>query len=306
MFTYGNNMQNTLSQLVVFYHVVNLGSFTKAAKRLETSKAFISKQISQLEKSMHVKLLERNTRHLKATFAGEELFKHSRNIVLEYHSATQTLASLQETPAGLLRITAPPAYAAFKLAKQLPQFLKMYPEINLDLKLTGEKLNLLEQKIDVAIRLTHTPPLDRVAKLIGHYQLQVCASVDYIKQHAEIKFPQQLADHPCLVYATEEVSERWPFVIDDKHTDIYVKSRLACNTYETILQALLNNCGIARLPSYVIAEEVKKGNIKLLFNEYMPSNIPIYAIYAQGLQISPTVRAFVKFLLNDKTGEENN
>lgn len=296
-------MQNTLSQLVVFYHVVDLGSFTKAGVRLNASKAFISKQISELEKSMHVKLLERNTRQLKATFAGEELFKHSRNIVMEYHNATQTLASLQETPAGLLRITAPSAYATFKLARQLPRFLKMYPEISLDIKLTGEKLNLLEHKIDVAIRLTHTPPPDRVAKLIGHYQLQVCASVDYLKQHPEIKFPQQLAGHPCLVYSSEEVSERWPFIIDNKHTDIYVKSRLSCNTYEAILQALLSNTGIARLPSYVVADEVLKGNIKILFNEYMPPNIPVYAIYAQGTKIPPTVRAFVKFLLNNETNE---
>jgi len=212
---------------------------------------------------------------------------------------------MQEMPVGLLRITAPPAYAAHKLAKQLPHFLKMYPDINLDMKLTGEKLNLFENKIDVAIRLTYTPPLDKVAKLIGYYQLQVCASVNYLKQHAEIKLPHQLADHPCLVYSTEEVSERWPFVIDDKHVDIYVKSRLACNTYETILQSTLDNCGIARLPSYVISDEVKKERIKILFEEYVPPKIPIYVIYSQGLQIPSTVRAFVKFLIN-MANEENN
>jgi DNA-binding transcriptional LysR family regulator len=290
-------MPNTLSQLVIFYYVVDLGSFTKAAKYLNVSKGFVSKQISQLEQFLKATLIERNTRHLKATFVGEELFKHSRNIVLEHHTAMQTIASLQDKPSGLLRVTAPPAYAAHKLANHLPGFMKMYPDINLDLKLTGEKLNLVEQKIDVAIRLTHTPPLDKIAKLIGYYQLEVCASVNYLQQHAEIKFPKQLSDHPCLVYATEEVSECWPFVIDNKNADIYVKSRLACNTYEAILQAVLNDCGIARLPSYVIAEETKKGTIHRLFTEYLPPKIPIYAIYSKSSKMPPMVRVFINFLL---------
>jgi len=289
-------MQQTLTQIAIFYHVVDLMSFSKAAKRLGMSKGFVSKQISQLENDMRSKLLERNTRHLKLTFAGEELFKHSRNIILEYDHATQTLSSLQNNPAGLLRVTAPPAYAAHMLAKHLPNFLKKYPEIQLDLNLTGEQLNLLEFKIDVAIRLTHTPPADRIAKLLGHYQLQVCASSHYLKQYPNLKHPQQLVEHPCLVYSTEKVSERWPFIIDGERTHVYVKPRLACNTYESILQGVLNHCGIARLPSYVLVEELKKKNIQLLFNEYLPPVIPVYAIYAQNQKISPAVRVFIEFL----------
>jgi DNA-binding transcriptional LysR family regulator len=289
-------MQKDLAQIVIFYHVVDLMSFSKAASRLGMSKSFVSNQITQLEKTLSTKLLERNTRHVKLTFAGEELFKHSRNIVLEYQHATQTLSSLQNNPAGLLRVTAPPAYAAHVLAKQLPLFLKIYPEIQLDLILTGEQLNLLTHKIDVAIRLTHTPPLDRIAKLIGDYQLQVCASSTYLQTHGEIKNPYQLTEHACLVYSTEEVSERWPFIINNERVNIYVKPRLACNTYECVLQAVLQHCGIARLPSYVIAEELQKKNIQLLFNEYAPSLIPVYAIYASSQHISPAVRVFVEFL----------
>jgi LysR family transcriptional regulator for bpeEF and oprC len=289
-------MQQTLIQLATYYHVVDLMSFTKAAKCLGVSKGYISKQISQLESNMNTQLLERNTRHLKLTFAGEELFKHSRNIVLEYHNATQTLASLQENPAGLLRVTAPPAYAEHVLAKQLPKFLKSYPDIQLDLKLTGEQLNLFTHKIDVAIRQTYTPPGDRIAKLLGHFQFQVCASNNYLKKYPELKWPQQLIEHSCLVYSSDEVSEYWPFVIDNKQVHVNVKPRLACNTYESILHAVLNDCGIARLPSYVIAEELKKKNIQLLFNNYMQPIIPVYAIYAQNQQISPAVRAFVDFL----------
>jgi len=289
-------MQHTLTQLAIFYHVVDLMSYSKAAQHLKVSKAFISKQITQLESNMSTKLLERNTRHLKLTFAGEELFKHSRNIILEYDSATQTMASLQEKPTGLLRITAPPAYAANVLKKQLPYFLKKHPDIQIDLKITGKQLNLFTHKIDIAIRQTHTPPADRIAKLLTHYQFQICASTDYLKQHPDLKHPQQLTEHSCLIYSTDGVSHRWPFIINNEYSYIDVKPQFTCNTFQAILEATLNDCGIARLPSCAIAEDIQKNNLQLLFTKYTPPAIPIYAIYAQSQRTSPAILTFVEFL----------
>jgi len=293
-------MRHTLSQLFIFYHIVDLGSFTKAAKYLNVSKAFVSKQITHLEKTHGVSLLQRNARFLQPTLAGEALFQHSRKIVLEYQQAQFTLSAMQEKAAGLLRVSAPTAYAAHKLAHQLPKFLNTYPDVNLDLVLTGEKLNLLKEKIDVAIRLTHTPPEDSIAKLIGYYQLQICASKAFLQNHPALRRPQQLTDVPCFVYATLEESERWPFIIDGKHIDVFVKPRLSCNAYESILQAVLNGCGIARLPSYVIEQAVKQGDLVILYQAFMPPEIPIYAIYAQDLKISPRVSAFINFLLENR------
>lgn len=289
-------MQQNLTQIAIYYHVIDLMSFSKAAKRLGMSKGYVSKQITQLENCMKTTLLERNTRHIKLTFAGEELYKYSRNIVLEYHHATQRIASLQEKPTGLLRVTAPPAYAAYRLAKQLPQFLNKYPDIQLELILTAEQLNLVKNKVDVAIRQTHTPPVDRIAKLLDHNQFQICASPNYLKKIPKINHPQQLVECACLVYSTEECSQRWPFIIDNQLTYVYVIPRLACNSNDSILQAVLNNCGIARLPSYVIAEELNKKNIQVILNDFAPTMTPVYIIYAQSPKISPAVRVFIEFL----------
>jgi len=289
-------MKHGIKHFITFYHVVELNSFSKAAHELNLSKAHVSNLIKQLEQSIQTKLLERNTRNLELTFAGEQLFTHCKKMVAEYQNAEQTLSTLQNKPQGLLRVTAPSAYAAHVLSNALPAFFQQYPEIAVDMSLTGEVLDLLTQKMDVAIRLTHTPPPDRIAKLIGYYQLQVCASVDYLKSHSEINHPQQLAEHPCLVYSTEVVSERWPFMIGEKLHHVYVNSRLASNQYENILFAVKSGVGIARLPSYVIDQALKEGELKLLFQEYEPARIPIYVIYAQNIIIPPRVRVFVEFL----------
>lgn len=289
-------MKQSISQIVIFFHVIDLMSFSKAAKRLGLSKSYVSKQIAALETSLGAKLIERSTRHIEPTFAGTQLFVHSRNIVSELGNAEQTIASIQNKPKGILRVTAPAAFAAHLLAPAIPKFLKSYPEIRLNLTLTGQELNLLEEKIDIAIRLTHEPPEDRVAKLIGHYQLQVCATPSYITKHNNLKNPSQLTEHPCLVYATQKNPERWPFIIDGKESLVFVSPRLAANTYEIILSSVLNHCGIARLPSYVIHESVKNKKLKILFPDTMPPEIPIYALYAQNIHLPPMIRVFIEFL----------
>lgn len=289
-------IKQSISQIVVFYHVVDAMNFSKAADKMGLSKAYVSKQIADLEKTLGTKLLERTTRQIELTFAGSQLFEHSRNIIVEFNKAEQTIAAIQNKPEGLLRITAPSAFAAHILAPILPQFLKKYPDIRLDLKLTGQELDLLKEKIDVAIRLTHNPPEDRIAKLIGDYQLQVCATRSYLKKHKDLKNPHQLTEHPCLVYATEKNPERWPFMIDEKEAPVFVTPKLACNTYEILLSATLSDTGIARLPSYVIQNYVEKKQLIVLFSEYMPAKIPIYAIYAHDIHMPPMIRVFIEFL----------
>lgn len=294
-------MKSSFTQIYLFNYVVEMMSFTKAAEHLKLSKSYVSQQIAALEKTLGVKLLERTTRHIAPTFAGTQLYEHSRRIVQELNNAEQTIAGLQNKPEGQLRITAPSAFAAHILAPALPQFLDRYPEIDLKIITTGVELDLLKEKIDIAIRLTHNPPEDRVAKLLGYYQLQVCATPRFLKNRNEIKQPHNISEHPCLVYATEKVSERWPFIIDEKESPVFVTPHMACNTYEILLNAVLSDCGIARLPSYVIQQSVEKNALKILFEQYEPPKIPIYAIYAPDPHFPPRNRVFLEFSQNITT-----
>lgn len=289
-------MDKSFLQLMIFYFVVEHMSFSKAAEELNCSKAHVSKQINELERTVGAPLLQRNTRSLALTFAGETLFEHARSMVAEFRAAKSSIATLQTRASGLLRITAPTAYADYLLAESLARFLKKYPEITLEMNLTGALLNLVEENIDLAIRLTHEPPLDRVAKRVGSYQMIVCGSSNYFKQKGHPEKPIHLVGHDCLVYSTEKYSSQWPFLIDEQLTRINLKAKITANSSLALLTAAINGIGIARLPDYVVREALKNRQLESILTPYYPPPIPIYAIYAQARIIPPKIRAFIEFL----------
>jgi len=292
-------MKQSIVQLIIFYHVVDLMSFSKAANKLDMSKAYVSRQIMQLEKTMRVKLIERNTRRLGLTFAGEQLFKHSRNIVTEYQHTQQTISTLQDKPEGVLRVIMPRAFTTCLLADKLSNFLAQYPKIDLDMILTMDELGLVEHKVDVAVRLTNNPPEDRIAKLLGYYRMTLVASKDYLKKHGTVKHPKEIKKHHTIAYCTEEIDKGWPFVIDGKEIHVYIKPRLSCNNYEAVLNAVHADCGITRLPTYMVEDDLASGRLEEVCSTFMPDKSPIYAIYAQTIHTPPMVRAFVEFLQNN-------
>jgi len=289
-------MNKLYSQLAIFYYVVDFMSVTKAAKHLGCSKAHVSKQLSDLERSLGSPLLHRNVRAMHLTFAGEALLEHARLMVREYQHAEHTMAGLQDKVQGVLRITSPSAYAEHQLAPNLPRFLEQHPDIRLEMNFTGQLVNLVEEKVDVAIRLTHEPPLDRVAKRISDYRMLVCASPDYLHQHGHPKTPNQLVDHDCLVYSTEKNSNQWPFIMAESINRIAVKARITANNSQVLLRGVLAGMGIARLPDYVVRSAMERKELISVLQDFYPPPIPVYAIYAQGRIVPPKVRAFVEFL----------
>lgn len=297
-------MNKTYNQLVVFYYVAHYMSFTKAAKYLQTSKGYVSKEIANLERSMGSTLLHRSTRSLQLTAAGEELFVEAMQIVEAFRRAENTLFSLQNKVEGILRITSPSAFADHMLAPNLPRFFKDYPDVKLEMNLTGKLLNLVEEKIDIAIRLTHEPPQDRVAKRIGDYQMIICASKAYLNENEAPKTPKELTSYPCLIYSTEQQSMEWPFYVQSEAIRVRVNPALTANAALVLLNAAIEGLGIARLPDYVVREALQTGRLSQILTPFYPPPIPIYAIYAQSRLIPPKVHAFVAFLKEVLTRKE--
>ncbi|MDP3559753.1 MAG: LysR substrate-binding domain-containing protein [Legionellaceae bacterium] len=284
------------SQLVIFYYVADFMSFTKAANHLNCSKAHVSKQVTDLERLVGSALLHRNTRSIKLTFAGEALFKHAESIVHELQFVENTVSSLQNKAQGTLRITSPKGYADYLLAPNLSQFLEKYPDISLEMKHCGDLLDLVKEKIDVAIRITHEPPLDKVAKQLGSDRMVICASKKYLEKYGQPKTPQQLCEHHCLVYSSERSIDHWPFYDEDELITIAVKSRIFSNSVPVLLEAVLNGQGIARLPQFVVNEDIKSDKLYALLSDFYPSDTPIYAIFTQSRIIPPKIHAFIQFL----------
>ena len=161
---------------------------------------------------------------------------------------------------------------------------------------SGIYLNLVEEKIDVAIRITHEPPLDRVAKQLGYDYMVLCASKEYIEQYGQPKTPEQLHDHKCLVYSPEKSRNQWPFQDKNGLKTITVQPEISSNSIRILLAAAINGIGIARLPQFAIQEGINNGVIQTVLSDFDPPGTPIYAIFVQGRVIAPKVRAFVTFL----------
>jgi DNA-binding transcriptional LysR family regulator len=179
-------------QLLSFYYVAKLMSFTKAAAYLKCSKAHVSKQITNLERFVGTPLLNRNTRMVKLTSAGEVIFQHAQQIVNELQSVDGTIHSLQNKIQGRLRITSPKAYADYFLAPNLHNFLNQYPDLSLEMYHTDEYLDFIKEKIDLAIRITHAPNEDKIAKHVAYDRTVLCASNTYLQRHGIPKTPDKL------------------------------------------------------------------------------------------------------------------
>lgn len=289
-------MERHFTQLLIFYYVAEFMSFTKAAIHLHCSKAHVSKQITDLERSVGSALFHRNTRSIKLSFAGEALFKHAQSIVHELLFAENTVNALQSKAEGTLRITSPKGYADYLLAPNVCRFLEKYPDISLEMNHGGEQLDLVKEKIDVAIRITHEPSLDKVAKRLGSDRMVICCSKQYSEKYGHPKTPQQLCDHQCLVYSSERSVNHWPFYDGDRLITTTVKSRIFSNSVAVLLEAVLNGQGIARLPQFVVNEALNNGKLCALLTNFYPPDTPIYAIFAQSRVVPPKIHAFVQFL----------
>jgi len=265
---------------------------------LDCSKAHISKQIASLERQVGSTLFHRSTRQLNLTSSGEALYKHAQSIVNELHYVDNTIHALQQKAEGTLRITSPQGYADYILAPNLHLFTRQYPNIILEMKHTSEYLDLLKEKIDIAIRITHEPPLDKIAKHLGYDRTVLCASKTYLEDYGSPKTPQQLHDHWCLAYTSKLQEKKWRFLIKNETINVSVKTKLSSNSPKLILTAVLNGLGIAQLPQFIIKEQLKNEELVLVLPDFYVSDIPIYAVYNQGRVIPPKIHAFIQFLVD--------
>lgn len=283
------------SQLLSFYYVAKLMSFTKAAAFLKCSKAHISKQITSLERHVGAPLLNRSTRMVKLTSAGEVLLQHAQYIANELQVVDNTIHALQKKVQGTLRITSPKGYADYFLAPNLHYFLNQYPNISLEMYHTEEYLDFIKEKIDLAIRITHTPNEDKVAKHLAYDRMVLCASNTCLKQNGSPASPQQLYQYDCLAYTGNNIPQ-WDFLIKNEKISIPVKIRLASNSPQVVLNAALQHLGIAKLPLFVVQEYINRGELCLVLSGFCLPDIPIYAVFQASRIISPKIHAWLEFL----------
>jgi DNA-binding transcriptional LysR family regulator len=288
-----------LPYLETFATVVDKGSFTAAAVALGISKPVVSKQISKLEQHLGVQLIQRTTRRLHLTQAGEVFASYSKRIMADVREAEQAVLPLQREPQGRLRIAAPESLAVSLLPEALLQFQQKYPKLELDIHISGRFINLVEDGIDVALRMGELEDSNLIARLLMPCRFHVCASVAYFDKHGYPSHPSELSKHNCLIYSQGQKAVTWAFNDKDgKVINVKVEGNLHSDTGNLLMMSALNGNGIFIAPSYMVANALKQGQLKTALDDYLSAMPGLYAVYPQRKLVSTKVRALVDFLVD--------
>lgn len=276
-----------------FVAVVETGSFTAAASRLQLSTAQVSRQVQRLEQRLKVALLYRTTRRVSLTQPGELYYRHCKNLLEGLLQAEQAVTALNEQPQGLLRITAPGYYGEQRLAPLVNDFLLRYPKLKVEYLFTNRQLDLIEEGIDLAIRLG---PIQSHASLftrrLATRRLKVCASPQYLTRAGEPQALAELEQHNCLLGTLGF----WRFVSNHKSQSLKVSGSLRCSSGIALRDAALKGLGIVQLPDYYVADDLRAGRLVELLSEYQCEDEGIWAVYPQQYQLSVNVRRLIDFL----------
>lgn len=289
---------SVLPYFETFAAVVENGSFTAAAQALGISKSVVSKQVSLLERHLGVQLLNRTTRRLHLTQAGEVFASYSQRIMSEVREAEQSVLPLQSEPRGRLRISAPESLAMSLLPEALLRFQQQFPKLELDVHITGRFVDLVEEGIDVALRVGELEDSSLIARLLMPCSFHVCASPDYLKRNGAPEYPDDLGKHNCLIYSQGASPDSWHFKeVNGQGGNIKVSGNLHSDTGNLLLNAALNGNGILIGPTYMVAKEIKEGRLETMLDDYMPDTTGLYAVYPYSKLVSTKVRAFIDFLV---------
>lgn len=293
-------LAENLSDVFVFVKVVELKSFSAAALASGSTKSTVSKQVRRLEEALGAKLLNRTTRHLGLTEAGQLAYQHGVRIVEETSALRTSVDGLQSTPRGHLRVTTSVAFGNLHLTRLIGQFLALYPDISVALTLTDRVVDVVDEGFDMAIRLTSKPIDSFVARRLAGIDYVVCATPDYLRSHAPISAPADLERHNCVIngFAREA---NWRFVRDGATVDVPVSGRLAVNGSESVRLAVLDGVGVGQLATYAVFDDLRAGRVKAVLPEYALEGAfgnSIYAIFSPSRFTAPKMRVLVDFLVS--------
>jgi DNA-binding transcriptional LysR family regulator len=276
----------------VFIAVVAAQSFSAASRALRMPLPTVSRRVAELERHLDAKLLVRGTRKLTLTEAGEAYLAACRRILDSVAEAERGAAGEYNTPQGELVVTAPVTLGRLHAVPIAAEFLATHARVDMRLVLSDRPLNLIDEHLDVAIRVGELPDSSLVAVRVGMIRGVVCASPDYLQRRGTPKSPEELAAHDCVTFAALGSADAWQF------TDwgvVPVRSRLVTSTAEAALDAALCGVGLTRLLSYQVADAVKAKKLVVVLRKFEPAPLPVSLVYVRERRLSGKLRAFLDF-----------
>ncbi|WP_426435775.1 LysR family transcriptional regulator [Bradyrhizobium genosp. P] len=284
-----------LEAMTILVAAVDTGSLSAASRHLRIPLATVSRRVSELEEHLNVRLLHRGNRKLVLTDIGRSYVAACRRIKEEIAEIERAASGEYRAPQGELIITAPAVLGRSHLLPIVVEFLRAFPDIRMRLQLTDRHANLVEEHVDLAVRIGELPDGSTIAMRVGAIRLVLCASPAYLKKRGTPKQPVDLAAHDCVIHEGHATSYNWGFFTEETAQTIQVPSHLAVNLGEAAVAAAVAGAGIARVLSYLIDDLVKSRSLVKLLEAYEPPPIPISLIYPSQRQVPLKLRAFLDF-----------
>ena len=291
-----------LNALQVFSAVVDAQGFRGAARALGLPKSTVSRKLADLEAHLGLRLLQRTTRKVALTDAGEAFYRQCAPALAALLEAQKCLVETQAAPRGQLRISAPQSFAELFLGPVLEDYFRQYPEVRVTIDLTDRYVDLISEGFDLALRAGELPDSSLVARAVGGVDAQASgrfrcyASPAYLSTHGTPRTPRELAGHACLVYGGSERGAKWTFIVRRRRLVLPVRPRIACNSFFILLDAAVAGHGIARMPSFFAAEAEAKGKLVPVLDDSAVPPVAMHAVYPSSRNVAPRVRAFLDLL----------
>lgn len=284
-----------------FVTVAETQSFTLAAKKLGVSTAHVSRQVSNLESRLATKLLQRTTRKVSITEAGSLYYQRCRQLLDDLQDAEQAISGLHNTPTGKLKITAPMTYGELVLAPLINNFIIQHPELDVELHLSNQKMDLVADGYDLAIRQGQLEDSSMMAKRLASRTLFICAAPAYIAQYGQPNKPAELNQHNCL----QGSLDHWRVQVQGKPRNIHIHGNLRCNSGRALADAALKGLGIVQLPGEYVRSHILNGQLAALLEDYCAPDEGVWAIYPHNKHLLPKVRMLIDYLDQELSGKSD-
>ena len=290
--------------MAVYVAVAEEESFAGGARRLGMSPPAVTRAIAALEKRLGVSLLTRTTRFVRATDAGQRYLEQARRILAEADEADEAVAGVNSAPRGQLSVTAPVLFGRMFVMPSIVDYLRHFPDMAISAVFLDRVVNLLEEGMDVGVRIGELPDSSMRAVTVGHVRRVVCAAPDYLKKHGVPRTPSEISEHTVIAASPVSPSVDWKFADGKKTTSVKLTPRLTVTNNESAIVAAAQGFGLTRLLSYQVAAFLASGQLKAVLGDYEPPRLPIHVLHSEGRQASAKVRTFVDMLVERLRGDK--
>lgn len=282
-----------IQAMATFLAVVETGGFASAARRLNMSPSVVTRAISELEERLGVRLLARTTRSVRVTEAGTRYAESCRKLLVDFEEAEIAAAGAHTLPRGQLTVTSSVNFGCMYVSPIARDYLIRFPEVEINCLFLDRMVNLVDEGVDVAIRIGELPDSSLQAIKVGQVREVLCASPDYLRQRGTPKLPEDLSQHVVIAATGVTPTPEWRFQDGSKSVTIRLQPRFTTTMNQAAAECAIAGFGITRLPLFQIAQEVKEGTLALVLEDFERPAVPIHVVHREGRHVTRKVRAFI-------------